>query len=65
MDAFNVALTREEIAVIQTALSEHLTLLFKEWERQKSLGEKGCGSCSVRASRRRAHIDEQGWRESP
>lgn len=40
MDAFNIALTRDEIAVIQTALSEHLTFLLKEWERQESLGEK-------------------------
>ncbi|GLI95589.1 hypothetical protein LMG27198_45810 [Methylocystis echinoides] len=40
MDSFNVPLTRDEIAVIQTALSEHLTFLLKEWERQESLGER-------------------------
>ncbi len=40
MDAFNVALTRDEITVIQTALREHLTLLLKEWERHESLGER-------------------------
>jgi hypothetical protein len=40
MDAFNVALTRDEIAVIQAALSEHLAFLLKEWERQESLGER-------------------------
>jgi hypothetical protein len=40
MDAFNVALTRDEIAVIQRALTEHLTLLLKEWEHQESVGEK-------------------------
>jgi hypothetical protein len=39
MDAFNVALTRDEIAIIQVALSEHLTFLLKEWEHQESLGE--------------------------
>jgi hypothetical protein len=40
MDALNVALTRDEIAVIQKALSEHLTHLLKEWEHQESVGEK-------------------------
>jgi hypothetical protein len=40
MDAFNVALTRDEIAVIQSALSDRLGVLLKEWEWQESLGEK-------------------------
>jgi hypothetical protein len=39
MDAFNVALTRDEIAVIQSALSDRLGVLLKEWEWQESLGE--------------------------
>lgn len=40
MDAFNVSLTRDEIAVIQSALSDRLGVLLKEWEWQESLGEK-------------------------
>jgi hypothetical protein len=40
MQAFNVKLTRDEIAVIQKALRQHFAFLLKEWEHHESLGEK-------------------------
>ncbi len=39
-DEFTVAMTKDEIAMIHKALSEHLALLLKEWEHQESIGEK-------------------------
>ena len=38
-DAHLVTLTRDEIAIIHKALSEHLHLLLKEWEHQESVGQ--------------------------
>ena len=39
-DTFNIALTRNEIAIIHKALAEHLSFLLKEWEHQESVVEK-------------------------
>jgi hypothetical protein len=39
-DVFNIALTRNEIAIVHKALGEHLKLLLNEWEHQESVGEK-------------------------
>jgi hypothetical protein len=38
-DTFNVALTRNEVAIIHKALGEHLKFLLKEWDHQESAGE--------------------------
>ena len=39
-DTFNIALTRNEIAIVHKALGEHLSFLLKEWEHRESVGEK-------------------------
>lgn len=37
-DTFDVALNRDEIALIQAALGERLGCLLKEWEHQEQVG---------------------------
>lgn len=60
MDVFDVALTRDEIAVIQNALSEELARLLKEWERQESLGEGNATALFERADAVRTLMNKVG-----
>ena len=40
MDSLNVALTPDEIAVVQKAFSHQLAFLSKKWQHRQRIGEK-------------------------